>query len=493
VIPLTLDTIRDCLEGATPGILATCSTDGTPNVSYLSQIHYVDREHVALSFQFFNKTRANVLANPQARLQLIHPASAAMYRLQVRYLRTETEGPLFESMKAKLAGIASHTGMAGVFRLLGSDVYRVQAIEQVHTGNPGAILVRPNLLAALRACAQRLARHAELDALLGELLASLDEVFAIRHAMVLMLDPAGRHLYTVATRGYDASGVGSEVPLGAGVIGVAARERTPIRITHMTAEYAYGRAIRDRALADGLAAMLETEIPLPGLARPGSQLAVPIVAPGERLVGVLFVESPEDLRFTYDDEDALVALAAQVGSMLQAMQCAAEAGIVDAGPAEGGALSRGAGPAGAGSGGAGPGGATRPDLAAGQPSDAMTVHADGRSAVPGAAAVPLRVRHYRADHSVFLDDEYLIKGVAGAILWALLNDHAASGRVAFSNRELRLDPRIRLPDVSDNLEARLVLLQRRLAERDACLRLERAGRGRLRLVVGRPLELQEAG
>jgi len=483
VIPLTLDTIRDCLEGATPGILATCSPDGTPNVSYLSQIHYVDREHVALSFQFFNKTRENVLANPQARLQLMHPASAAMYRLRVHYLRTETEGPLFESMKAKLAGIASHTGMAGVFRLLGSDVYRVQAIEQVHAGNPGAVLVRPNLLAALRIGAQRLARHAELDALLGELLATLDEVFAIRHAMVLMLDPAGRHLYTVATRGYDASGVGSEVPIGAGVIGVAARERTPIRITHMTAEYAYGRAIRDRALADGLAAMLETEIPLPGLARPGSQLAVPIVAPGARLVGVLFVESPEDLRFTYDDEDALVALAAQLGAMLQAMQCAAEAGIVDAGPVEGDALSRGAEP----------GGATRADLATGHGSDAPVAHAGARNAEPGAAAVPVRVRHYRADHSVFLDDEYLIKGVAGAILWALLNDHAARGRVAFTNRELRLDPRIRLPDVSDNLEARLVLLQRRLAERDACVRLERAGRGRLRLVVGRPLELLEVG
>jgi adenylate cyclase len=109
------------------------------------------------------------------------------------------------------------------------------------------------------------------------------------------------------------------------------------------------------------------------------------------------------------------------------------------------------------------------------------------------AGEALRVRHYRADHSVFLDDQYLIKGVAGAILWTLLSDHASSGRVAFSNRELRLDPRIRLPDVSDNLEARLVLLQRRLAERGACVRLERAGRGQLQLRVGRPLQLLEIG
>jgi adenylate cyclase len=106
---------------------------------------------------------------------------------------------------------------------------------------------------------------------------------------------------------------------------------------------------------------------------------------------------------------------------------------------------------------------------------------------------PVRVRYFDADGSVFVGDEYLIKGVAGAILWKLLREHRQSGRVDFTNRELRLAGDIRLPDVSDNLEARLVLLTRRLAERGGCLSIEKTGRGRFRLIVERPLLLEAAG
>ena len=53
----TLDDIRPCLEGAIPAAMSTCGADGTPNVAYISQVFYVDARHVALSFQFFNKSR----------------------------------------------------------------------------------------------------------------------------------------------------------------------------------------------------------------------------------------------------------------------------------------------------------------------------------------------------------------------------------------------------------------------------------------------------
>ena len=128
---LSLNALRPCMEGAVPAVMATCSADGTPNVAYLSQVFYVDEAHVALSFQFFNKTRQNILAQPQATVLVLHPQTAQFYRLHLRYLRTETSGPVFEGMKAQLAGIASHEGLAEVFRLRGSDIYAVLGIEAV--------------------------------------------------------------------------------------------------------------------------------------------------------------------------------------------------------------------------------------------------------------------------------------------------------------------------------------------------------------------------
>jgi adenylate cyclase len=345
-------------------------------------------------------------------------------------------------MKAKLAGIASHTGMSGIFRLQGADVYAVEDIEPIECPVLAAPGPRRNLLSAVRVSSRRLGTVCDVDALLDCALDCLRSEFDVHHALVLMLDAPNARLYTIASMGYEDSGVGSEIPLGHGVVGVAARERCAIRIGHATAEYAYGRAMRETAAAAGLA--LETEIPLPGLAKSRSQLAVPIEAFG-RLIGVLFADSDRDLRFCYDDEDALVALAGQLGTAIHVLQQAEP-------EAEG-----------------------RPPAAEAPP--------------PASSTSPLKVRHFAENDSVFLGEEYLIKGVAGAIFWTLAQDYVSAGRTLFSNRELRLDPRIRLPELSDNLEARLILLQKRLDERSAGVRLEKAGRGRFRLAVARTLQL----
>jgi adenylate cyclase len=292
--------------------VATCSANGVPNVTFASQAHFVDSDHIALSYQFFNKTRENILSNPRASVALTNPSTAARYHLDLEYRRTESSGPLFESIKARLAGIASHAGMAGVFRLLGADVYRVVSVTPVWAGAAQRATTRRNRLTAVKAISERIVQSPDLNMLFTSVLEGLELHLGMKHSMLLMLDARGQRLFTVASRGYPQSGVGSEMALGCGVIGVAAEQRTPIRISHLASDYTYSRAIRDSAERAGFSGQFEMAIPFPGLADSRSQLAVPLKAGGQ-LMGVLYVESPDELRFTYEDEDAMVAVAAHVG------------------------------------------------------------------------------------------------------------------------------------------------------------------------------------
>lgn len=100
--------------------------------------------------------------------------------------------------------------------------------------------------------------------------------------------------------------------------------------------------------------------------------------------------------------------------------------------------------------------------------------------------------HHRFDDSVFIDNGYVIRGVAGRLLVYLLQRHLAEGRVEFSNREIRLASDLRLPYFKDNLETRLLLLRQRLEEKTCPVRLVRAGRGLIRLQLTLRPEIEKA-
>lgn len=443
--PISVAPLRRSLEGIVAPIMATRDSVGIPNISMISQVHYVDDQHVALSYQFFNKTRRNLLETRIASVEVADPVTNAQHRLKLEYLETQDTGPIFEAMRAKLAGIASHSGMEGVFRLRGADIFRVREIEVIRCRLAEETLRLRDLLGLARRTAARLRTCRDLNALFGTTLDCLTQDFGVEHAMILMLDPVAERFYTLVSRGYAEQGIGSEILLGEGIIGVAARERVPIRINHMTADYRYGAAIRAAIIRSGVEWQAATEIPFPGLEAPASQLALPILVRGE-VFGVLFVESERLMRFWHDDEDALALLADVIGASIPLLsEC---------------------------------------DLESEEP-------AVDRRPVTGADT--LMVRHFARDDSVFLGHDYLIKGVAGAILWRLLREHVATGRTEFNTRELRLDPSLRLPEFAENLDARLVLLRNRLSERSASIQLEKCGRGRLRLCLAGQVTLESAG
>jgi len=140
MIPTLPDAIRPALDNGIPAIMVTCSGDGIPNVTVISQVYYVDDRHVALSFQFFNKTIRNVRENPRAYVCVSDIVDQGHWILRLEFQRTETEGPIFDAMDMQIEAIASATGMSGIFKLRGADIYRVHSVERV--ASPGVAVSR---------------------------------------------------------------------------------------------------------------------------------------------------------------------------------------------------------------------------------------------------------------------------------------------------------------------------------------------------------------
>lgn len=125
------DAVKRTIEGAEPSVIATCSKSGVPNVTFLSKVYYVDEQHLALSYQFFNKTVRNIQENPRVALQLIDQISECGWQIDLVFDRAESDGPIFDEMDMAIEAIASMTGMSGVFKLKAAHIYKVVGLHQV--------------------------------------------------------------------------------------------------------------------------------------------------------------------------------------------------------------------------------------------------------------------------------------------------------------------------------------------------------------------------
>lgn len=463
--PVKLSDLPNCFQGVTPSLIATVDGRGVPNVTYVSQVYYVDERHVALSCQFFNKTRRNLDENPRACVEMLDPLTLQAYRIRLKFLRSEKQGPLFDTMSARIEAIASATGMKGIFRLIAADVFEVQSLERVEgfltAGRPEGELEGPSLaghrseVRGLQWVSERINRARNLEALLDAALEALEEYFTFRHTSVLLYDELSGKLVTLASRGYGESGIGAEVLLGEGLIGTAARDRQVLRFSSLDADLAYGRAIRREAASERDC----QDIKMPGLPDAKSVLAIPLSV-GDRLVGVLSAEDRDPMRFGEWHEAYLQIVGNQIALGIDRMASM----DVDAG--------------------ASPGRSPEGKKEKGR------AEREGKITPPAAEKTRTLV-YYRKDEAIFVDGEYLIRNIPARILWKLLDESLRTGRTEFTNREVRLDEALGLPPVKDNFESRLILLRHRLQEKCPDVQIVSTGRGRFALRTGAAIKMIE--
>jgi adenylate cyclase len=294
----------------------TCSAEGIPNATILSIVRYVDSDRVALTRQFFNKTRANLDVNPQAQVVVVDPASGDQFVLDLRYLHTESEGPIFDEVEANLTAVASQMGMSDVFRLRGVDIHRVLRCDPFGETAAPADEAEPDrdALPRLDEFMRRLSLCVDFADAARVGLETLDDLFGFAYSMLLTADERGDRLFAVSTNGYVPSGVGAEVPVGVGLVGVAAERRRVVCVPNLARTRAMNAAVQESIRRSG-AESSAVEIELPGLERVQSAAAVPLLARGE-LTGVLYLESERQGEFGPGKERLLRILGGQLASAL---------------------------------------------------------------------------------------------------------------------------------------------------------------------------------
>ena len=90
-------------------------------------------------------------------------------------------------------------------------------------------------------CAPGSGAAADLDTLVRVTVTGLAALLGYEHTLLMLLDEEGRRLFTIASHGYDREGVGSEVAVGEGVIGLAADQVTTIRLANAGQMSKYSR------------------------------------------------------------------------------------------------------------------------------------------------------------------------------------------------------------------------------------------------------------
>jgi hypothetical protein len=403
-------------------------------------------------------------------VQVVDPDTGQGWQLRLRYVRSETEGPLFDRMALRIEAIASYCGLKGIFKLRAADVYEVLSIEPTPE-EPGYVPER-HVERAIRLAAQnpvftmkamqdlagRIHRAACLEELVDSILQGLEESFGFKYSMILVPTDEPGGLVVIASHGYPESGAGAEMRVGEGIGGMVAEARKPIRISGLVRGMMYAYAMHHASEASA-AVRRSRQIQVPRLANSQSLLGVPLLVRGE-LVGVLVLESELPYRFHEEDKASIELLGSYLAIAMQNMQMQERsADVVES--------------------------ASAPPVAN------ETARATAQPPQPPASATPRSIVYYNADECILVDGEYLIRSLPAKILWRLLNVRQSTGRAEFTNRELRLDKSLNLPDWKDNLESRLLLLRRRLEQKCPDMRLVPRARGRFALETQTPVALSE--
>ena len=120
------DRMKELFTKAPAVVLATATADGTPNAVPVGAKNIIDDETILMSDQFFNKSLANLKANPKVSVMFWEGHEG--YQLKGT-ITIETSGPLYEQTAKMIEEMGNKAGFPlkskGIVLLKIDEIYGV--------------------------------------------------------------------------------------------------------------------------------------------------------------------------------------------------------------------------------------------------------------------------------------------------------------------------------------------------------------------------------
>ena len=91
------EAVRKAIDKQDVFSIATCSSDGIPNVVYVSWLKVIDEDTVLIADNYFDKTHSNILSNPKIAF-VVRDKDKGSFQVKGTIERL-TDGPIFEEMQ----------------------------------------------------------------------------------------------------------------------------------------------------------------------------------------------------------------------------------------------------------------------------------------------------------------------------------------------------------------------------------------------------------
>lgn len=124
--------MKELFESVPTAVVATADPDGTPNVVPVGAKKIIDDETILISDQFFNKTIANMKANPKIAVSFWEGREG--YQLKGE-ITIETSGKRFEETAKWIEDLGNRAGAP--LKSKGAIIMKIEAIYGLSPG-PGA-------------------------------------------------------------------------------------------------------------------------------------------------------------------------------------------------------------------------------------------------------------------------------------------------------------------------------------------------------------------